>query len=576
MVLRRASPGFDPLPGITQGQGDARGAAPGVAALNAGLDLPGLGSELLGSLSLGSGGRGIDIVDGGAAINNRAVTGAGDYVLLYRTQQDSRVRLEHAKLEGLVWELDDPGAPTPPLGYGCRCAVEIVPRISLKKQPETVEAALGGFNRAARKDGGEGLAANIRTYIGGDAADAFSRGDLRLGDLTTATGDPITATQAKAIALARAKGDSPNVPLAAVAQLQGMGISGRNLAALATQASARVAQGESAQAAAAAVIRESPRRGYVRTNRPASVDAAAKAMTRTGLVQAPPPNGPAKPAAPEPTPAPKPAPAINPPSAPYSAPTKSLAAALVKGAAPAIRQAARDLTEAEGIRSSLPGQTKGGVIKLTNKVGRRGAMDIVDGDMEINKDVMAGAKRAAVDIDAGNLPTPADVHDLRTIVHETAHAGSPLAWQYAGQSYKVAYGPVRLVEETTVEILARQTVRRAIGVGRADAVYGARLGLPRSDLDAVTTIRTGQRTYDDLMMANIRAAQQVAPDVDIDAIHDRLEAAALAWRARAPGSVATASNTAQTWAEDLAVHFHGTTPAAWRGAFKSITKVAGW
>lgn len=39
---------------------------------------------------------------------------------------DDRVRPEHACLHGTVWRLDDPGAPIPPLSYGCRCAMRYV------------------------------------------------------------------------------------------------------------------------------------------------------------------------------------------------------------------------------------------------------------------------------------------------------------------------------------------------------------------------------------------------------------------------------------------------------------------
>lgn len=39
---------------------------------------------------------------------------------------DDRVRPEHACLHGTIWRLDDPGAPIPPLSYGCRCAMKFV------------------------------------------------------------------------------------------------------------------------------------------------------------------------------------------------------------------------------------------------------------------------------------------------------------------------------------------------------------------------------------------------------------------------------------------------------------------
>lgn len=39
---------------------------------------------------------------------------------------DDHVRPEHAALHATVWRLDDPGAPIPPLSYGCRCAMRYV------------------------------------------------------------------------------------------------------------------------------------------------------------------------------------------------------------------------------------------------------------------------------------------------------------------------------------------------------------------------------------------------------------------------------------------------------------------
>lgn len=39
---------------------------------------------------------------------------------------DDKVRPAHACFHGTVWRLDDPGAPVPPLNYGCRCAMKIV------------------------------------------------------------------------------------------------------------------------------------------------------------------------------------------------------------------------------------------------------------------------------------------------------------------------------------------------------------------------------------------------------------------------------------------------------------------
>jgi hypothetical protein len=39
---------------------------------------------------------------------------------------DERVRPSHAALHGLVFRLDDPTAPIPPIDFGCRCAMAYV------------------------------------------------------------------------------------------------------------------------------------------------------------------------------------------------------------------------------------------------------------------------------------------------------------------------------------------------------------------------------------------------------------------------------------------------------------------
>lgn len=39
---------------------------------------------------------------------------------------DDKVRDSHRALHGTVWRIDDPLAPIPPIGYGCRCAMRYV------------------------------------------------------------------------------------------------------------------------------------------------------------------------------------------------------------------------------------------------------------------------------------------------------------------------------------------------------------------------------------------------------------------------------------------------------------------
>lgn len=42
------------------------------------------------------------------------------------TQEDDKVRPEHAALHGSVWRVGDPAAPVPPIDYGCRCGMRYV------------------------------------------------------------------------------------------------------------------------------------------------------------------------------------------------------------------------------------------------------------------------------------------------------------------------------------------------------------------------------------------------------------------------------------------------------------------
>lgn len=41
-------------------------------------------------------------------------------------EPDSHVRDSHAALHGTVWNINDPLAPVPPIGYGCRCSMRFV------------------------------------------------------------------------------------------------------------------------------------------------------------------------------------------------------------------------------------------------------------------------------------------------------------------------------------------------------------------------------------------------------------------------------------------------------------------
>jgi hypothetical protein len=52
---------------------------------------------------------------------------SGDEVWFeFVTQEDDKVRPEHAALHGSVWRVGDPAAPVPPIDYGCRCGMRYV------------------------------------------------------------------------------------------------------------------------------------------------------------------------------------------------------------------------------------------------------------------------------------------------------------------------------------------------------------------------------------------------------------------------------------------------------------------
>lgn len=42
------------------------------------------------------------------------------------SEPDERVRDSHKALHGTVWRIDDPLAPVPPIGFGCRCGMRYV------------------------------------------------------------------------------------------------------------------------------------------------------------------------------------------------------------------------------------------------------------------------------------------------------------------------------------------------------------------------------------------------------------------------------------------------------------------
>lgn len=203
-------------------------------------------------------------------------TGSGrDLVMVFRTRKDGRVRPEHAALEGRVWELNDPDAPTPPLAPGCRCEVHIEDRGPAEK----AEAVLPAESLAKFKD----LEANLAQVYPEDVVAAY-RSHLLPGDvIIQRTGDRITTAQARAIIAAHKVNESPRDALKAVAALADRGLSGRVLNGITAEAERRIAEGLTIREAAAAVLKAVERRGTVTAR---TADAAAGELARARLVKA--------------------------------------------------------------------------------------------------------------------------------------------------------------------------------------------------------------------------------------------------------------------------------------------------
>jgi hypothetical protein len=213
-----------------------------------------------------------DGADAGNIIDSSA-TGS-DFVLIFRNKQDGRVRPEHAALEGRVWELDDPDAPSPPLAPGCRCFVEIIAREKAAARENTTPAeSLKSF-----KD----LENNLEKVYPLDVVEGYANGKLKPDDLIIKrTGDRLTTDQARAVIASREAGKDPKAALKAVAELADKGLSGRTLAPIIQDARERIAKGESPREAARAAITATTRRGYVTAS---TADGAADSLVRSRLM----------------------------------------------------------------------------------------------------------------------------------------------------------------------------------------------------------------------------------------------------------------------------------------------------
>lgn len=219
--------------------------------------------------------RAADIADAPGAVEGQTDSGArGDLVLQFVTRHDSKVRPEHAALHGRIYELDDPHAPSPPLAYGCRCEIAIVPRARAeKKENETPAQSIKDFPAFAK---------NLEEYgYPEDVIAAFKSGDIKPADLILPSGDRISTAQARAI-IASGGGRAATAALTAVAKLDDRGISGVTLWSIVNAAKSSIAKGQTPAAAALGAIEATERRGYVTAR---TAVAAAKELVATGLLK---------------------------------------------------------------------------------------------------------------------------------------------------------------------------------------------------------------------------------------------------------------------------------------------------
>ncbi len=241
-----------------------------------------LSAMVRGAVDVGGTAKTVDlgVVFGGGDPQPEPTQGQSDLVIVYRTQRDSRVRPAHAALEGRTWAIDDPRAPAPPLGYGCRCHTDIVKRSELAKPPTTEVAALKKFPE---------LDENVEQYMGKEIAALYRAGDLKAKDLLTETGDPINLAQARVIAAARQAERSPTPGLTALAELNGMGLNDATVRAIAQKAQALIDNGAKPDDALRVTLSTSPRIALLRSRVPAvAVKRNALAIERlkaTGLLR---------------------------------------------------------------------------------------------------------------------------------------------------------------------------------------------------------------------------------------------------------------------------------------------------
>lgn len=208
----------------------------------------------------------------GVQIEGIANPADDDAFFVYHTQLDDRVRPAHRALEGMRWPIAEAAqVPKPPLGYGCRCWIEIESRPKTA-EPKTQAQAATQF---------PSLQASLTRYADAEVADLYRRGVLTASDLYQSNGSVINRFQARAIATARADGIASTAALRAVARLKAQGIAGKTLDRILSAAGKIVAKGKSPKDALISAIMAEPQRGLVIRE---TVGDAAKAILDAGLM----------------------------------------------------------------------------------------------------------------------------------------------------------------------------------------------------------------------------------------------------------------------------------------------------
>lgn len=163
-----------------------------------------------------------------------------DVQMMFVTMLDERVRPEHAALHGTIWYANDPNAPTPPLGPGCRCklipyaenekaaedtGLEIVPR----ETPEPGNEALEKFWQEAEqseKSANPGAKVTPKDTFGESRGKQIEQGNIQPEDaFDKETGNVRPAADVKAIGEARTNGTTKRAVYSGLATLETFGIS---------------------------------------------------------------------------------------------------------------------------------------------------------------------------------------------------------------------------------------------------------------------------------------------------------------------------------------------------------------